>query len=99
MIIPIIIIDTIIVATARERHPYLPRGTIPCHGRVGGGRGSALRGGDGPVIEEHLRGGRLNGGALTRIAALVARTGGRPPNTLTLLGFLGMAVAGGSSVL
>ena len=43
------------------------------------------------MIEEHLRG-RLNG-ALTRIAALVARTGATP-NTLTLLGFLGMAVAG-----
>ena len=43
------------------------------------------------MIEEHLRG-RLNG-ALTRIAALVARTGATP-NTLTLLGFLGMAAAG-----
>ena len=57
---------------------------------VGDGRGCSLRG-DGPVIEEHLRG-RLNG-ALTRIAALIARTGATP-NTLTLLGFLGMAVAG-----
>ena len=57
---------------------------------VGDGRGCSLRG-DGPVIEEHLRG-RLNG-ALTRIAALIARTGATP-NTLTLLGFLGMAAAG-----
>lgn len=74
----------------RERHHYLPGATIPCHDRVDSGRGSALRGG-GPVIEEHLRG-RLNG-ALTRIAALIARTGATP-NTLTLLGFLGMAAAG-----
>jgi CDP-diacylglycerol--glycerol-3-phosphate 3-phosphatidyltransferase len=43
------------------------------------------------VIEEHLRA-RLNG-TLTRIAALIARTGATP-NTLTLLGFLGMAGAG-----
>lgn len=57
---------------------------------VGDGRGCSLRGG-GPVIEEHLRG-RLNG-ALTRVATLIARTGATP-NTLTLLGFLGMAAAG-----
>lgn len=74
----------------RERHPYLPGATIPCHGTVGSGRGSTLRG-DGPVIEEHLRA-RVDG-ALTRIAALVARTGATP-NTLTLLGFFGMAAAG-----
>ena len=43
------------------------------------------------MIEEHLRA-RLNG-TLTRIAALIARTGATP-NTLTLLGFLGMAGAG-----
>ncbi|MDD3856991.1 MAG: CDP-alcohol phosphatidyltransferase family protein [Methanoculleus sp.] len=43
------------------------------------------------MIEEHLRG-RLNG-ALLRVAGLVARTGATP-NTLTLLGFLGMAAAG-----
>lgn len=43
------------------------------------------------MIEEHLRG-RLNG-ALTRVATLIARTGATP-NTLTLLGFLGMAAAG-----
>jgi CDP-diacylglycerol--glycerol-3-phosphate 3-phosphatidyltransferase len=55
-----------------------------------GGRGSTLRG-DWPVIEEHLRA-RVDG-ALTRIAALAARTGATP-NTLTLLGFLGMAAAG-----
>jgi CDP-diacylglycerol--glycerol-3-phosphate 3-phosphatidyltransferase len=74
----------------RERHHYLPGGTIPCHGTVGDGRGCSLRGG-GPVIEEHLRG-RLNG-ALARAAGLIARTGATP-NTLTLLGFLGMAAAG-----
>ena len=43
------------------------------------------------MIEEHLRG-RLNG-ALARAAGLIARTGATP-NTLTLLGFLGMAAAG-----
>ncbi|WP_214019747.1 CDP-alcohol phosphatidyltransferase family protein [Methanoculleus sp.] len=43
------------------------------------------------MIEELLRA-RTNG-TLTRIAALVARTGATP-NTLTLLGFFGMAVAG-----
>ncbi|HOI13320.1 MAG TPA: CDP-alcohol phosphatidyltransferase family protein [Methanoculleus sp.] len=43
------------------------------------------------MIEEHLRE-RLNG-ALMRIATLAARTGATP-NTLTLLGFLGMAAAG-----
>lgn len=43
------------------------------------------------MIEEHLRA-RTNG-ALTRVAALIARTGATP-NTLTLLGFLGMATAG-----
>lgn len=43
------------------------------------------------MIEEHLR--ARVAGALTRIAALVARTGATP-NTLTLLGFLGMAAAG-----
>ncbi|WP_292519114.1 CDP-alcohol phosphatidyltransferase family protein [Methanoculleus sp.] len=43
------------------------------------------------MIEEHLRG-RVNG-TLTRVAALIARTGATP-NTLTLLGFLGMAGAG-----
>ena len=47
--------------------------------------------GEGPVIEEHLRG-RLNG-ALMRVATLIARTGATP-NTLTALGFLGMAAAG-----
>ncbi|MCM2465212.1 CDP-alcohol phosphatidyltransferase family protein [Methanoculleus oceani] len=43
------------------------------------------------MIEERLRAG--TNGALTRIAALVARTGATP-NTLTLLGFAGMAAAG-----
>lgn len=43
------------------------------------------------MIEEHLRG-RVSG-ALTRVATLIARTGATP-NTLTLLGFLGMAAAG-----
>jgi CDP-diacylglycerol--glycerol-3-phosphate 3-phosphatidyltransferase len=43
------------------------------------------------MIEERLRAG--TSGALTRIAALIARTGATP-NTLTLLGFLGMAAAG-----
>jgi len=43
------------------------------------------------VIEEHLRAG--TSGALMRIAALIARTGATP-NTLTLLGFLGMGAAG-----
>ncbi len=47
--------------------------------------------GEGPVIEEHLRG-RLNG-TLMRVATLIARTGATP-NTLTALGFLGMAAAG-----
>ena len=74
----------------RERHPYLPGATIPCHGTVGGGRGSTLRG-DGPVIEDRLR--ARTSGALTRVAGLIARTGATP-NTLTLLGFLGMAAAG-----
>ncbi|WP_292727898.1 CDP-alcohol phosphatidyltransferase family protein [Methanoculleus sp.] len=43
------------------------------------------------MIEERLRV-RTNG-ALTRVAALIARAGATP-NTLTLLGFFGMAVAG-----
>ncbi len=43
------------------------------------------------MIEERLRA-RTNG-ALTRIAALIARTGATP-NTLTLFGFFGMAGAG-----
>jgi CDP-diacylglycerol--glycerol-3-phosphate 3-phosphatidyltransferase len=43
------------------------------------------------VIEERLRAG--TNGALMRIAVLIARTGATP-NTLTLLGFFGMAVAG-----
>ncbi|MBA7486605.1 Phosphatidylinositol phosphate synthase [subsurface metagenome] len=43
------------------------------------------------MIEDHLRA-RTNG-ALMRVAALIARTGATP-NTLTLLGFFGMAVAG-----
>jgi len=43
------------------------------------------------MIEERLRA-RANG-ALMRVAALIARTGATP-NTLTLLGFFGMAVAG-----
>ena len=47
--------------------------------------------GGGPVIEERLRA-RTNG-VLVRTASLVARTG-VTPNTLTLLGFAGMAVAG-----
>lgn len=43
------------------------------------------------MIEEHLR--ARTSGVLARAASLIARTGVRP-NTLTLLGFIGMAVAG-----
>lgn len=57
---------------------------------VGETRGTHCRGG-GPVIEEQLRA-RTNG-LLMQIAALIARTGATP-NTLTLFGFFGMAVAG-----
>jgi len=44
-----------------------------------------------PVIEDRLRA-RTNG-ALMRVAGLIAKTG-VTPNTLTVLGFLGMVVAG-----
>jgi len=56
-----------------------------------GGTGGSPSPGDGPVIEERLR--AETNGALMRVAALIARTGATP-NTLTLLGFFGMAVAG-----
>ena len=80
----------VIITRLRERHPYLSGVPIPCHGLVGGGRGFSP-GGDGPVIEDRLRA-RTNG-ALMRAAGLIAGTG-VTPNTLTLLGFLGMAGAG-----
>lgn len=79
-----------IIARPPERHPYLPGETIPCHGLGGGTRDPSPPGG-GSVIEERLRA-RTNG-ALMRVADLIARTG-VTPNTLTLLGFAGMAAAG-----
>lgn len=60
------------------------------HGLVRGGLGFSP-GGDGSVIEDWLRG-RTNG-VLMRVAGIIAWTG-VTPNALTVLGFLGMVVAG-----